>query len=192
MIRAILNYILRASDYDQEKTRGDVLYKVYIDSTHRIKELEQERDYLDTKCAAFENDFVLLDVTEKLKKAEARIAELEEALTKIANCGLAKHLNFAKSDQIQELRNDNARLREQLRWHSANEIPPVDERYKDRKVSVFVLIKTWGTMIKLGYYDFEEGGWKYAKGEIVLITEMLRWMYIPEDNQGTICTPEGE
>jgi len=77
MIRAILNYILRASDYDQEKTRGDVLYKGYIDSTHRIKELEQERDYLDTKCAAFENDFVLLDVTEKLKKAEARVQELE-------------------------------------------------------------------------------------------------------------------
>lgn len=85
MIRAILNYILRASDYDQEKTRGDVLYEGYIDSTHRIKELEQERDYLDTKCAAFENDFVLLDVTEKLKKAEARIVELEEALAKIAN-----------------------------------------------------------------------------------------------------------
>lgn len=51
----------------------------------RVQELEQERDYLDTKCAAFENDFVLLDVIEKLKKAEARIVELEEALAKIAN-----------------------------------------------------------------------------------------------------------
>ena len=95
-------------------------------------------------------------------------------------------------EKNQEWQEKCERLREQLRWHSANEIPPVDERYKDRKVSVFVLIKTWGTMIKLGYYDFEEGGWKYAKGEIVLITEMLRWMYIPEDNQGTDCTPEGE
>ena len=51
----------------------------------RVQELEQEHDYLDTKCAAFENDFVLLDVIEKLKKAEARIVELEEALAKIAN-----------------------------------------------------------------------------------------------------------
>jgi hypothetical protein len=143
---------------------------------NHIKALEEELEWYQEKNREWQ---------EKCEKLENKLDILE------ANRELAKHLNYAKSDQIRELRNDNASLREQLRWHSANELPPVDERYKDRKVSVFVLIKTWGTMIKLGYYDFEEGGWKYAKCEIVLITEMLHWMYIPEDNQGTICTPEG-
>jgi hypothetical protein len=77
MIRAILNYILRASEYDLEKTRGDVLYKVYIDSTHRIKELEQERDYLDGRCAALENDLVLDDVVSKLENVQTRLADFE-------------------------------------------------------------------------------------------------------------------
>ena len=72
-----------------DATQNEFVLLAYHDSLKemiaRVRELEQERDYLDTKCAAFENDFVLLDVTEKLKKAEARIAELEEALAKIAN-----------------------------------------------------------------------------------------------------------
>lgn len=61
IIKAILNYILRASEYDLVKTRGDVLYEVYISCDHRVDDLTAERDYLDGRLAEFENmarDFV--------------------------------------------------------------------------------------------------------------------------------------
>ena len=40
--------------------------------------LVNEISYLQGLISAYENDLVLLDVTEKLKKAKVRIAELEE------------------------------------------------------------------------------------------------------------------
>jgi hypothetical protein len=88
---------------------------------------------------------------------------------------------FAENKRLSE---ENARLRDALRWNPVSELPPVDERFTDRKVSVFVLIKTWGTMIRLGYYDFEEECWKYARGETIVLTEMLRWLSIPADKDG--------
>ncbi len=41
------------------------------------EQLEQERDYLDGRCAALENDLVLDDVVSKLDKVKTRLAELE-------------------------------------------------------------------------------------------------------------------
>ena len=148
---------------------------------NHIKALEEELEWYQEKNREWQEKYEI-DVTETKKQVNIKHNALLE---------YDKHCKELV-EQHKTVKNENASLREQLRWHSANEIPPVDERYKDRKVSVFVLIKTWGTMIKLGYYDFEEGGWKYAKCEIVLITEMLRWMYIPDDNQGTDWTQEGE
>ena len=61
VIKTVLNYILRASDYDLVKTRGDVLYDAYLNNTRTIEQIEQERDYLDGRLAEFENmarDFV--------------------------------------------------------------------------------------------------------------------------------------
>ena len=61
IIRIVLNYILRASEYDLVKTRGDVLYDAYLTNTRDIEELTKERDYLDARLADFENmarDFV--------------------------------------------------------------------------------------------------------------------------------------
>ena len=42
-----------------------------------IEELTAERDYLDARCAALENDLVLIEVNEMLKNKQARVQELE-------------------------------------------------------------------------------------------------------------------
>lgn len=41
------------------------------------EQLEQERDYLDGRCAALENDLVLDDVVSKLEKVQIRLADFE-------------------------------------------------------------------------------------------------------------------
>ena len=55
LIKIVLNYILRASEYDLVKTRGDVLYEAYISCDHRVDDLTAERDYLDARCAELEH-----------------------------------------------------------------------------------------------------------------------------------------
>ena len=42
-----------------------------------IEELTKERDYLDARCAALENDLVLDDVVSKLEKVQTRLADFE-------------------------------------------------------------------------------------------------------------------
>ena len=42
-----------------------------------IEQLEKERDYLDARCAALENDLVLDDVVSKLEKVQTRLADFE-------------------------------------------------------------------------------------------------------------------
>lgn len=41
------------------------------------EQLEQERDYLDGRCAALENDLVLDDVVSKLENVQTRLADFE-------------------------------------------------------------------------------------------------------------------
>ena len=41
------------------------------------EQLEQERDYLDDRCAALENDLVLYDMVSKLEKVQTRLADFE-------------------------------------------------------------------------------------------------------------------
>ena len=42
------------------------------------EQLEQERDYLDGRCAALENDLVLDDVVSKLENVQTRLADFED------------------------------------------------------------------------------------------------------------------
>ena len=77
IIKIVLNYILRASEYDLVKTRGDMLYDAYLTNTRDIEELTKERDYLDARCAALENDLVLDDVVSKLENVQTRLADFE-------------------------------------------------------------------------------------------------------------------
>jgi len=83
VIKTVLNYILRASDYDLVKTRGDVLYDAYLNNTRTIEQIEQERDYLDGRLAEFENmarDFVEAKAPDHLCRMhfEALLKESEE------------------------------------------------------------------------------------------------------------------
>ncbi len=76
IIRIVLNYILRASEYDLVKTRGDVLYEAYISSAHRVDDLTAERDYLDARCAEFEDfasDFIELEYDNVLRERLEKI-----------------------------------------------------------------------------------------------------------------------
>ena len=41
------------------------------------EQLEQERDYLDGRCAALENDLVLDDIVSKLENVQTRLADFE-------------------------------------------------------------------------------------------------------------------
>ena len=41
------------------------------------EQLEQERDYLDGRCAALENDLLLDDVVSKLENVQTRLADFE-------------------------------------------------------------------------------------------------------------------
>ena len=56
----------------------DVLSKENARLNDLIDEYIQERDYLDGRCAALENDLVLLEVSEMLKKTQARVQELDK------------------------------------------------------------------------------------------------------------------
>ena len=70
LIKIVLNYILRASEYDLVKTRGDVLYEAYISCDHRVDDLTAERDYLDARCAELEVEIIKLRV--KLSEKEMK------------------------------------------------------------------------------------------------------------------------
>lgn len=127
---------------------------------NHIKALEEELEWYQERNREWQ---------EKCEKLENRLDTFE------ANWGLAKHLNFAKSDQIQELRSENARLREKLRWHSVEETPIGVE---------YVLVKhrvTGYRILDVEFFHKAKTSWYFTK-----------WCYIPDDNQGTDCTPEGE
>ena len=55
----------------------DVLSKENARLNDLIDEYIQERDYLDARCAALENDLVLDDVVSKLEKVQTRLADFE-------------------------------------------------------------------------------------------------------------------
>lgn len=67
---------------DEKRTELSKLpKKVLVERVYYAEELwilsVKKRDALEAQLSAYENDLVLLDVSDKLKKAEARIAELE-------------------------------------------------------------------------------------------------------------------
>lgn len=78
-------------------------------------------------------------------------------------------------EKNREWQEENARLREQLRWHSVEETPIGVE---------YVLVKHRVT----GYRILDIEFFHKAKTS----GYFTKWCYIPDDNQGTDCTQEGE
>jgi len=84
------------------------------------------------------------------------------------------------------------RLREQLRWHSVDELP---ECGKGKSVwSVDVLLDAHVNYFPVvAYYSYWSKSWINSDtGSNINVKNGDKWCYIPEDNQGTDCTQEGE
>lgn len=83
--RKALDEIERLQKYKEklisDATQNEFVLLAYHDSLKemkaRVQELEQERDYLDGRCAALENDLVLDDVVSKLENVQTRLADFE-------------------------------------------------------------------------------------------------------------------
>lgn len=91
------------------------------------------------------------------------------------------------------LREENARLREQLRWHSVDELPRKESSTSFLSVDVFLNISGQGTY--KAYYKHWNNTWVDRRNNKIIdvpTNKNARWCYIPDDNQGTDCTQEGE
>jgi len=111
MVRIILNYILRAAEYDLVKTQRDVLQKSYFENRERIAALEHERDYLDEKCAELEHYKKLsdewvkekvdgLNTFEEIEKMAQIVGRINEESVLIA-CGWCG-AKYETRDQIKQ------------------------------------------------------------------------------------------
>ena len=81
MLESYNNLVAYISHIEHWKSTALQLAKNYGVRIHsleqHIAELEQERDYLDGRCAALENDLVLDDVVSKLENVQTRLADFE-------------------------------------------------------------------------------------------------------------------
>ena len=94
----------------------------------------------------------------------------------------------AKNREWQE---ENARLREQLRWHPVYELPRREIQTSFLSVDVFLDIIGQG--IYKAYHSNWSNTWVDRRSNKVIVVPTnhdSRWCYIPDDNQGTDCTPE--
>jgi hypothetical protein len=110
---------------------------------------------------------------------DSKVAELEKDKTRLFFGGRwVLYEDAIEHNRIVE--EENARLRDQLRWHSVDEKPPVSGKYlvkhflrnQDGELRV---------AINVTYYTAHNNFW---------LIDVIKWCYIPDDNQGTDCTPE--
>ena len=92
----------------------------------------------------------------------------------------------------QAAQNEINRLGEQLRWHSVDELP----KKETTNCSITVLLDIDYVGVLKVYYNFLSEIWvgvqgkqEYFRAEDFKNTK-ARWCYIPDDNQGTDCTPD--
>ena len=82
---------------------------------------------------------------------------------------------------------ENARLREALKWHPVSELPPLQRDCKT--VSVDVIMKQHGDDEDyppvIAYYSFYANAWicRLSLGELEIMHNS-KWCYIPEDKDG--------
>ncbi|MDD5294085.1 MAG: hypothetical protein PHW40_07265 [Candidatus Izemoplasmatales bacterium] len=104
--------------------------------------------------------------------------------TKLKQAAANHHNNWMTSQQ------ENARLREQLRWHPVSELPRKTKSIP--QWSVNVVFKRSILAESVAYYNFKSNRWISLYSHNPIIVESGdKWCYIPDDNQGTDCTPEG-
>ena len=81
---------------------------------------------------------------------------------------------------------ENAKLREALRWHPVSELPPLDQHYdNDWSVNVLLKITDKGVAPRVVYYSYNSQTWyDYHNGDIIFVSQHYKWCYIPEENDG--------
>lgn len=152
-----------------------------------IERLRKENHKLATRLAALDSDLVLFEVSEMLKKTQARVQELEDANFKLRdelnaietvtdarfeykNGELSTHEmvsdTFARLDQAHA---ELAELRESNRWI------PVSERLPEWSERVLIRMSNYYTVIA-SYFSIPNY-WKNDSGATVL--NVTHWMPLP-------------
>ena len=135
---------------------------------NHIKALEEEIEWYQKKNIEWQEKY---DTLEKQKLADINSVEkLINENAHLKQVAANHHNNWMTSQQ------ENARLRDQLRWRDAKKEPP-------NKSDHYIVMTTLG-MLALIYYNYTSTyGWSIPG-------IVSKWCYIPDDNQGTDCTPE--
>lgn len=114
----------------------------------------------------------------------SKVAELEKPKLMVGGDTFGvwsgSYQNIDHDQTMTLLQEENARLREQLRWHSVDELP---RRSEHKTISVDVVLKTpiWPILIAWYRYDRSEW-WAYGKQQ-VSVSSNSRWCYIPEGGE---------
>ena len=84
------------------------------------------------------------------------------------------------TNKLAKCRDENARLREQLRWHSVSELPPRLKALTNLSVNVVLRRPMFAEL--MAYYSYVRKEWisLYTHNPIKT-TSIDKWCYIPED-----------
>jgi hypothetical protein len=159
---------------------GQDVVKVEIDN--HIKALEEELEWYQQRNVEWQEKYEI-DVTETKKQVNIKHNALLE---------YDKHWKELV-EQHKTVKNENARLREQLRWHSMDELPKRMSLSCMNDLSENVILRRYIGHDIIAYYSYWKKCWQdLYTHKIVDTTICHKWCYIPEDNQGTDWSPEGE
>jgi len=137
-----------------------------------IKEIEEVNQILNVRLARYENN----------NEQELHISGnfcgdvMEKMVDNVWQPIEHEHPEYAK------VVDENARLREALRWHPVSEKPKNDERYSHCNISVDVLFRINDkTKPIIVWHNADSNSW-VCDGQIVKTYNDSKWCYIPEDN----------
>lgn len=85
------------------------------------------------------------------------------------------------TNKLAKCRDENARLREQLRWHPVSELPPTENN--EVRCSENVILKKINCYSPVvAYYSHAFMSWfDYHRDKIIDVDNNYKWCYIPED-----------
>ena len=83
------------------------------------------------------------------------------------------------TNKLAKCRDENARLRDQLRWHPVSELPRTEVE-KLWTVNVLMELEDEAEVI-IAYYSIKSNCWyDYRNSDVLEVNDKSRWCYIPE------------
>jgi len=137
-----------------------------------IKEIEEVNQILNVRLARYENN----------NEQELHISGnfcgdvMEKMVDNVWQPIEHEHPEYAK------VVDENARLREALRWHPVSEKPKNDERYSHCNISVDVLLRIKDKAKPIIAWLNKDSNCWVCDGQIIKTYSDSKWCYIPEDN----------